>query len=125
MRVEVPPDETADIATQTAQMLESLGRCSNAPGSGKGRLLLATLYLVDMADYDAVRTRLWDAWVPAGTAPSPPACRWGRLASPGWRVEIAVQAAVAEQAGRKGNHVLALSKIFTNFLFADFFDLTD
>ena len=48
--VEVPPDETADIATQTAQMLASLEALLARAGSGKGRLLLATLYLVDMAE---------------------------------------------------------------------------
>ena len=90
--VEVPPDENADIATQTAQMLASLEALLERAGSGKGRLLLATLYLVDMADYDAVNA-VWDAWVPAGTAPARACVQVGRLASPGWRVEIAVMAA--------------------------------
>ena len=67
--VEVPPDETADIATQTAQMLDSLAVLLERAGSGKGRLL-------------------------AGTAPARACVQVGRLASPGWRVEIAVQAAV-------------------------------
>jgi enamine deaminase RidA (YjgF/YER057c/UK114 family) len=91
--VEVPPDENADIATQTAQMLASLEALLARAGSGKGRLLLATLYLVDMADYDVVNA-VWDAWVPAGTAPARACVQVGRLASPGWKVEIAVQAAV-------------------------------
>lgn len=89
----VPADESADIATQTAQMLDSLAVLLERAGSGKGRLLLATLYLVDMADYDTVNA-VWDAWVPAGTAPARACVQVGRLASPGWRVEIAVQAAV-------------------------------
>lgn len=54
--VEVPPDESADIATQTAQMLASLEALLERAGSGKHRLLLATLYLVDMADYDIINT---------------------------------------------------------------------
>lgn len=91
--VEVPPDESADIATQTAQMLESLATLLERAGSGKHRLLLATLYLVDMADYDAVNA-VWDAWIPPGTAPARACVQVGRLASPGWKVEIAVQAAV-------------------------------
>ena len=91
--VEVPPDETADIATQTAQMLDSLAVLLERAGSGKGRLLLATLYLVDMADYDTVNA-VWDAWVPAGTAPCRACVQVVRLANPGWRVEVAVQAAV-------------------------------
>ena len=92
--VEVPPDETADIATQTAQMLASLAVLLERAGSGKGRLLLATLYLVDMADYDTVNA-VWDAWVPAGTAPSRACVQVLRLADPGWKVEIVLQAARA------------------------------
>lgn len=91
--VEVPPDETADVTTQTAQMLASLERYLIAAGSGKDRLLMATLYLVDMADYDAVNA-VWDAWVPEGTAPCRACVQVVRLASPGWRVEVAVQAAL-------------------------------
>lgn len=91
--VEVPPDETADVTTQTAQMLASLERYLIAAGSGKDRLLMATLYLVDMADYDAVNA-VWDAWVPEGTAPCRACVQVLRLASPGWRVEVAVQAAL-------------------------------
>jgi enamine deaminase RidA (YjgF/YER057c/UK114 family) len=74
-------------------MLASLEALLARAGSGKGRLLLATLYLVDMADYDVVNA-VWDAWVPAGTAPARACVQVGRLASPGWKVEIAVQAAV-------------------------------
>jgi len=48
---------------------------------------------VDMADYDAVNA-VWDAWVPPGTAPSRACVQVKALAQPGWRVEIAVQAAV-------------------------------
>ena len=91
--VEVPPDETADIVTQTAQMLASLEALLERAGSDRHRLLLATLHLVDMADYAAVNA-VWDAWVPAGTAPARACVQVGRLASPGWKVEIAVQAAV-------------------------------
>lgn len=90
--VEVPPDENADVATQTAQMLASVERLLNEAGSGKHRLLLVTLYLTDMADYDAVN-RVWDAWLPPGSAPCRACVQVGRLASAGWRVEIAVQAA--------------------------------
>jgi hypothetical protein len=47
---------------------------------------MATLYLTDMADYDVVNA-VWDAWVPAGTAPAGPACRWCAWPNPagGWR----------------------------------------
>ena len=91
--VEVPPDETADIRTQTAAMLASLETLLASAGSGKDRLLMATLYLTDMADYDAVNA-VWEAWLAPGCAPSRACVQVARLAAPGWRVEIAVQAAV-------------------------------
>ena len=84
--VEVPPDEAADIRTQTAAMLASLETLLASAGSGKDRLLMATLYLTDMADYDAVNA-VWEA-------PSRACVQVARLAAPGWKVEIAVQAAV-------------------------------
>ena len=91
--VEVPPDEHADVATQTAAMLASVETLLTRAGSGKDRLLLVTLYLTDMNDYDAVNA-VWDDWVPAGTAPCRACVQVVRLANPGWRVEVAVQAAV-------------------------------
>ena len=65
--VEVPPDEAADIRTQTGAMLASLETLLASAGSGKDRLLMATLYLTDMADYDAVNA-VWEAWLPPGCA---------------------------------------------------------
>jgi hypothetical protein len=79
-------------------MLASLAVLLERAGSGKGRLLLATLYLVDMADYDAVNA-VWDAWVPA---PRRPGLRAGGApGQPGWRVEIAVPRWSREGLGHK------------------------
>ena len=91
--VEVPPDEMAGVSDQTAGMLASLEQLLHQAGSGKDRLLMATLYLTDMADYDVVNA-VWDAWLPAGTAPSRACVQVARLAKPGWRVEVGVQAAI-------------------------------
>ncbi|HMV64885.1 MAG TPA: RidA family protein [Rhodocyclaceae bacterium] len=90
--VEVPPAGAADASAQTAAMLASLERLLVEAGSAKDRLLLATLYLTDMADYDAVNA-VWDAWVPPGTAPARACVQVCRLADPAWKVEVAVQAA--------------------------------
>ncbi|MCE1172762.1 RidA family protein [Zoogloea sp.] len=92
--VEVPPSAEGDAATQTAGMLASVEQLLARAGSGKDRILLATLYLTDMADYAAVNA-VWDAWVPAGTAPSRACVQVLRLADPGWKVEIVLQAARA------------------------------
>lgn len=91
--VEVPPDDAHDIATQTRAMLASVQRLLIEAGSSPARVLMATIYLADMADYDAMNT-VWDAWVPDGCAPAR-ACVQARLAKPGYRVEIALTAALA------------------------------
>ncbi|HJV24900.1 MAG TPA: RidA family protein [Aromatoleum sp.] len=91
--VEVPATEGADAATQTREILESLDRLLAQAGSGRDRLLSATIYLTNIADYDAMNG-VWDAWLPTGTAPSRACVQVAGLARSGWRVEIAVIAAV-------------------------------
>lgn len=90
--VEVPTSEGADAAAQTREVLASLDTLLARAGSSRERLLSATIYLTDMADYDAMNAA-WDAWLPAGTAPSRACVQVAALARPGWRVEIAVVAA--------------------------------
>ena len=92
--VEVPESEAGDIRSQTMSMLTLLEKTLVDAGSGKGRLLQATIYLVDMSDYDGMN-EVWKAWLPAGCAPSRCCVRVAGLARPGWRVEIAVVAAQA------------------------------
>ncbi len=89
--VEVPTTLDADVATQMREILSSLDQLLRQAGSDKSRLLMATIYLRDMADYDAMNV-VWDAWLPEGSAPSR-ACVQAALAQPGWRVEIALTAA--------------------------------
>lgn len=89
--VEVPQTLTADITTQTREVLASIERSLKNAGSDTSRLLQVTLYLPDMADYDAMNA-VWDAWVPQGTAPVR-ACVTARLANPGYRIEAMVVAA--------------------------------
>ena len=95
--VEVPASENTDAGTQTREILASLDRLLEQAGSGRDRLLMATIYLTDLADYDAMNA-VWDAWVPAGTAPSRACVQVAGLARAGWRVEIAVVAAVGNAA---------------------------
>ena len=91
--VEVPANLDGDITAQTENMLAGVERLLAQSGSDKTRLLMATIYLSDMADYDAMNA-VWDAWVPAGCAPTR-ACVQARLAKPEYRVEIALTAATA------------------------------
>lgn len=90
--VEVPSNLDGDITAQTENMLASVERLLTQSGSDKSKLLQATIYLTDMADYDAMN-RVWDAWVPEGTAPVR-ACVQVKLANPGFKVEVVLTAAV-------------------------------
>ena len=90
--VEVPANLDADISAQTENLLGSIERLLAQAGSDKSRLLMATIYLADMADYDAMNA-VWDAWLPEGSAPAR-ACLQARLANPKFKVEIVLTAAV-------------------------------
>lgn len=92
--VEVPASTDGGIGQQTSEVLDSLERQLAAVGSDKSRILMATVYLTDLADYDEMN-RVWDAWLPAGSAPSRACVRVAGLAQPGWRIEIALSAATA------------------------------
>ena len=89
--VEVPQTLDADITVQTREVLASIEALLIKAGSDKSRLLQVTLYLPDMADYDAMNA-VWDDWVPEGTA-LVRACVGARLANPGYRVEVVAIAA--------------------------------
>ena len=92
--VEVPSNLDADITAQTHNLLASVEALLAQAGSDKSRLLMVTIYLADMADYDAMN-QVWDAWLPEGCAPAR-ACLQARLANPGFRVEMVLTAAVAQ-----------------------------
>lgn len=91
--VEVPETECDDIREQSRSLLAALERTLRGAGSGKDALLMVTVYLVDMADYD-VFNAVWRAWLPAGCAPARACVRVVELARPGWKVEVAAVAAV-------------------------------
>lgn len=91
--VEVPAHEDGDIASQTSSLLELLEATLLRAGSSKARILMATVYLIDMDDYAGMNA-IWDAWLPPGCAPTRACVKVAGLARPGWRVEIAVTAAI-------------------------------
>ncbi len=90
--VEVPASNTGSIETQTREVLESIARQLTKLGSDPSRILMATIYLVDMADYAGMNA-VWDAWTPPGSAPARACIQVAGLADPGWRIEIALTAA--------------------------------
>ena len=89
----VVADERAGTspAEQTAQILARIDALLAQAGSDKSRLLTATIWLRDMAFYDALNS-VWDKWVVPGQTPAR-ACVESRMAAPDILVEIQVTAA--------------------------------
>ncbi|MCZ4353155.1 RidA family protein [Roseovarius aestuarii] len=79
------------VADQTRSCLEKIDARLAEVGVDKTRLLQATVWLADMADF-AEMNAVWDAWVPEGQAPTR-ACGEAKLATPELTVEIIVVAA--------------------------------
>ncbi|MBS0437763.1 MAG: RidA family protein [Proteobacteria bacterium] len=79
------------VAEQTYEVLSRIDTLLAEAGSGRDRLLAATVYLHDIADFAAMN-EAWEAWLPAGAAPARTTVE-ARLAAPELRVEITVTAA--------------------------------
>lgn len=81
-----------DVAAQTRTALAEIEALLAEVGSDKSKILMATVWLADIADFE-IMNGVWDAWVDKS---NPPARATGevRLATPDYRVEIIVTAAV-------------------------------
>ena len=90
--VEVPADTAQDITSQTQQLLAQAEATLADVGSDKSQLLSATIYLT-RTENAAIFNPIWEAWLPAGCAPSR-ACIKVELLDPKMLVEIAFVAAV-------------------------------
>lgn len=82
----------ASVSEQTRNILERIEKLLAETGSDKSKLISATIWLADIADFDEMNA-VWDAWVDDGAAPAR-ACVESRLAAPKFTVEIAVIAAL-------------------------------
>jgi enamine deaminase RidA (YjgF/YER057c/UK114 family) len=80
------------VGDQTREVLREIDSLLAAAGTDKTRLLSATIWLADIADFSEMN-RVWDAWVPKGQAPAR-ATGESRLAAPGYKVEIIAIAAL-------------------------------
>ncbi len=79
------------VGEQTAEILAAVDRLLAEAGSDKTMILSATIYLADIATF-AEMNAVWDAWVPAGSAPARATVE-AKLAAPPYSVEIACIAA--------------------------------
>jgi enamine deaminase RidA (YjgF/YER057c/UK114 family) len=88
---QVAADGTAGIDGQTRQVLAQIDALLARAGSDKSRIVMAQIYLADIADVAAMNA-VWDGWVVPGQTP-PRATVQARLARPEWKIEIVVTAA--------------------------------
>ncbi len=89
---QVASDASLDATGQTANVLAQVDALLLRAGTDKSRILMAQIFLADVADFPAMNAA-WDAWVAGGAAP-PRATVEARLAKPEGKVEIVVKAAV-------------------------------
>jgi enamine deaminase RidA (YjgF/YER057c/UK114 family) len=89
---QVADDGHANITGQAQQVLANIDRLLAEAGSDKRKILSATVYLPDMADFPAVNA-VWEAWVPPGDTPARATVQ-AKLASPDYRIEISIVAAL-------------------------------
>jgi enamine deaminase RidA (YjgF/YER057c/UK114 family) len=89
---QIADDASQDIRGQARQVLGAVDALLARAGSDKTKILLAQIFLVDLADFAAMN-EVWDAWVAAGHTP-PRATVQARLAKPEWKLEIVVTAAI-------------------------------
>ena len=84
--------EGSSVTEQTQSVLASVDRILTLAGTDKTKLLTAQIWVADINDF-AEMNAVWDTWVAEGHAPA----RWtgeAKLATPGFRVEVIVTAAV-------------------------------
>jgi enamine deaminase RidA (YjgF/YER057c/UK114 family) len=82
-----------DVETQTRAVLSSIDALLAEAGTDRSRILTATIWLADMADFGTMNT-VWESWVDPATTPAR-ATGEVRLATPDYKVEIIVVAALA------------------------------
>lgn len=82
----------ADVATQTQDCLDAIDRLLEEVGSSKSNLLQVIIWLADMADFKEMNA-VYDAWIDPAN-PAARACGEAKLATPDYKVEFIVTAAV-------------------------------
>lgn len=82
-----------DITEQTGTVLAAIDTLLTAAGSDKRHLLMATIWLADIADFAAMNA-VWDAWIDGHPAPAR-ATSEAKLVKCDYKVEIMIIAAKA------------------------------
>lgn len=82
----------ADVATQTKDCLAAVDALLEEVGSSKSKLLQVIIWLADMADFQDMNA-VYDAWIDPAN-PAVRACGEAKLATPDYKVEFIVTAAL-------------------------------
>ncbi len=89
---QVAPDPSGNLLSQTRQVLGEIDRLLALAGSGKERILSATIYLADIKTFGEMN-QAWEAWVSAEGKPARATVE-AKMVAPEYRVEIQVTALV-------------------------------
>jgi len=79
------------VTDQTREILSTIDAYLAQAGTNKSKILSATIYITDMANF-AEMNAVWDTWVVAGATPARATVE-AKLAAPDYKVEIMVIAA--------------------------------
>ena len=82
----------ASVAEQTREIVAIIDDLLKEAGSDKTKILSATIYLSDISTFPEMNS-VWDTWVVPGQTPARATVE-ANLATPDYKVEIAVIAAV-------------------------------
>jgi enamine deaminase RidA (YjgF/YER057c/UK114 family) len=83
----------ASVKEQTTAILKRIDELLAQAGTDKTRILSATIWIADMATFGEMNA-VWDPWVSTGNTPARATVE-AKLATPEYRVEIAVIAAIS------------------------------
>jgi enamine deaminase RidA (YjgF/YER057c/UK114 family) len=89
---QIPADTIGkSFADRTRNTLQRIDSLLAEVGTHKGKILSATIYLADLDDFEEMNS-IWDAWIPAGSAPARATVGVGL--GPGFGIEISIIAAL-------------------------------
>ena len=89
---QVATASTGSVEEQTQDVLGKIGSLLEEVGSDKSKLLAVSVFLVNIADFDAMNS-VYDRWIDTANPPVR-ACVEARLADPDLRVEMTAIAAL-------------------------------
>lgn len=87
-----PEPDGKSVAEQTKAVLAQIEALLAQAGTDKTKILSASIWLRDIATF-AEMNSIWDSWIPTGHTPARATVE-AKLATPDYKVEIAVIAAI-------------------------------